>query len=150
MEGEATFVDHFNAANDAVREGVLDGLRAFAFALQAEVMAKITDQGLVDTGALRRSVFVEAKGISQRDEKFADAVAVAKKSSKVHEAESGAKIDTSYQAKVGVCVNYGIYLEMGTVKMAARPYMKPASDTMQVRAEQIVGKFVTAAMRKGA
>lgn len=44
-----------------------------------------------------------------------------------------------YEAYVAVGANYGIYVELGTVKMAAQPYFYPAVDATQAEFDQIVG-----------
>ena len=142
------FHDHFNLAHEAIAAGVKKGLKAVAFALQEEAIEKITDLGLVDTGALRLSVFVEADGVNQRDMQLATALAVAKKGAMP--AMPGKPIDTDVQARVGVCVNYGIYLEMGTVHMPARPFLAPAAYTVNVKAQDLMARFVSAEIRKAA
>ncbi|GEM_PF-1702655 len=156
MSEHVNFVDRFNAANEAIAEGVREGLKAYAFAIQEEAIEKITDENLVDTGALRRSVFVQAHGLDTRAEALAAAMALASglgaKSKRPHgpfqAAAPGKPIEADYQAKVGVCVNYGIYLEMGTVHMAARPFLKPAANTVQAKAKDLIGKYVSEKLRK--
>jgi HK97 gp10 family phage protein len=155
---EIKLVDQFNAANAAVREGVKAGLKAYAFALQSEAMAQLGSHGLhatgpragqrylIDTGAMHRSIYVEADGVDGRDAAIAAALGL---SPAAVPGQKGTPIDTSYQARVGVAVHYGVYHEMGTVTMPARPYMGPAAQALKPQADAIVGRAVTDALRMG-
>lgn len=145
--------DHFNEANDAVREGVKLGLKAFAFAIHEEAIEKIGDYGfhpdgrkyLILTGAMRRSLYVQADGFDGRESALSAALSFSKEASA---AAKGTTIDTAYQAKVGACVVYAIYHEMGTITIPARPFLKPAAATVQAKAGDLVGRFVAAEVRK--
>ena len=41
--------------------------------------------------------------------------------------------------RVGTSVHYAAYVELGTVKMAARPYLRPALETNKAKARLMLG-----------
>ena len=76
----------------------------------------------VDTGALMNSIYTVAKdydGYSQA------AAAAREKNPKVNLVRLPDPAN-DYTAHIGPCVEYGIYQEFGTHKMAAHPFMAPA------------------------
>lgn len=48
---------------------------------------------------------------------------------------------TSLEAEVNVTSDHGIYLEFGTVRMEARPFLQPAADTAFVELEADLAKI---------
>lgn len=55
--------------------------------------------------------------------------------------------DKKITAQIGPGTDYGGYLELGTRHMAARPYMRPASDMHRVDGPQAVRDNVRAAVK---
>ncbi len=155
--------DSFNAANEAVREGMKRAVRAAAFAVQSKAIDNLTEDGTVDTGTLRRSVYVVCDGTDERAAKLAEALALAKspgtkkkpngklQSPKGHPnaapAVPGPPIDTAYQAKTAVAVDYGVYVEFGTVDMAAKPFLKPALEEVGKQFEKMAAAYVAEALK---
>jgi HK97 gp10 family phage protein len=45
-------------------------------------------------------------------------------------------------------VNYALYVEMGTIKMAAQPYMRPAVDNKQKQAMKAAAENINAQMKR--
>lgn len=52
------------------------------------------------------------------------------------------------EARVGTNVDYSIYVEMGTRKMSARPYLKPALHDNQAQINEIMKKVFGDAVRR--
>ena len=56
-----------------------------------------------------------------------------------------------YSGKVGPAMDpYDIFVEMGTRKMAAQPYMRPAADNNRKRVADMLGVAIGEAVRAGA
>ncbi len=122
------------AARQAVVKACLD--------TEAEAKMQATAKDIVDTGALRASIYVDAPGRSNYEFSAARAKAEAAKGSIKHRKSGKAKpkqievfgrirLEQKSGCATGLCgvgVTYGIYNEMGTVRMAARPFMLPARE----------------------
>lgn len=111
--------------------------------LAAERFAKtgITRQGAVDTGLLRNSITHAISG-------QAPAITSYKDDDEVQEGEydgTAPKAEkNSMSVYVGTNVEYAPYVENGTTKMAARPFIKPAvtdhqSDYQKIIEERLKG-----------
>jgi hypothetical protein len=142
-------LDKFDITQKNIREGVANGIEALAFAIQEQAQQNIQDVGAIDTGAMRSSVYTKTRHSDSRDKAIADAVAMGKsstaKSPKGHAvpiAGEGTQIDGDLEAKVGVGVEYGIYVEMGTGSMGARPFLIPAALELGQKADQVIGGYV--------
>lgn len=91
-----------------------------AVALEIESGAK--QAAPVDTGALRSSIYT----VTKKEDGYEKARSVvdginARVATAAHPKPSGKVI-----AHVGPCVEYAAYVELGTSKMSARPYLMPA------------------------
>lgn len=143
-------VDHLNLAEVKIASGLEKAIRALAFGLQAQAQENIRANGTIDTGALFNSVYTETADESGRDSALSAAQSAAaspgKKTGKPHLANPATPVtDVSgqrFRAKVGVCVEYGLYVEMGTVHTGAHPYMAPAVDKIKAKAQSVVEKFI--------
>lgn len=98
-------------------------LRKAAF--EVERLAK--EGAPVDTGALRASIYVALSGESDYAEASADAEA------RMQQKKGGAvlpeiKPGEDLTAIVAVAAAHGIYIEHGTERQAARPFLQPALD----------------------
>ena len=146
--GKVTF-DRFPVANEAAVRAVSKAVRAIAFGVQESAIERIREQDAIDTGAMRNSVYVETDEVNERASKLAAAIA-AGGSPGIHSGKPHHVVPASpngsgleeLQARVGVCVEYGVYVEMGTVKMAARPFMAPAGEEMQKLAQGVAAQFL--------
>ena len=94
-----------------------DRVRAVAF--QVEALAKM--KAPVDTGSLRNSIYT-----SLRDENNPPEVAT----------EVLPNPDSELTAFVGPSVEYGIYQELGTSTMDAKPYLLPALRQVEQQLEE--------------
>lgn len=90
-------------------------------ALKIEQQAKLAAP--VDTGLLRNSIYTVTYGQSGRPQADAAAQAVRKGSNLGPEPAA----DNDLTAIVAVGAEYGIYVELGTVRSPAQPYLLPAA-----------------------
>ena len=111
-------VDRVAAALKTNRDGVI---RIMAFDVESEAKQLAP----VDTSALRNSIYVETSsqsGFSQSDS------AVKAANPKVTTIQHP-KPDEGF-ANVGPSVNYAEYVELGTSRQAAQPYLVPAIESV--------------------
>ena len=57
------------------------------------------------------------------------------------------KVTSDEEAKIGTNVDYAPYLEYGTHKMAAQPYLRPALDSNKARIEKMIGDVIGKALK---
>jgi HK97 gp10 family phage protein len=108
-------------------------LRKLAF----EVEGKAKQLAPYDTTALRNSIYTQTSKGEYSDGKNAGFTGI---ESKVHEKRPDAKTEQlpkpdDNEVFVGPCVEYGIYQEFGTSKMAAQPYLTPAVEAIRAKFE---------------
>jgi HK97 gp10 family phage protein len=89
-------------------------------AFEVEAAAKVLAP--VDTGALKNSIYT----VTSKSDGFSAAMGAADELRPGSVAGPIPEDPERGQAFVGPCVNYGIYVELGTHKMAAQPYLYPA------------------------
>ena len=89
----------------------------------------------VDTGLLRNSITYALGGESPAVSVYYD-----NKMEKVGEYEGSAPDDEEHEVTVyiGTNVHYAPYNELGTVKMTARPFLRPAMENNKREIEQIL------------
>lgn len=103
-----------------------------AFDVEAGAKQNITAVGAVDTGALHASVYTSTRRSSSYRTNTSDAFLL----------NPDATIDAEIQAPdrfnavVGVPMDYAAFVELGTVKMGARPYLLPAVERVRAKAAQ--------------
>lgn len=97
-------------------------LKAFAF----EIEGAAKQMAPVDTGAMRASIYTVTKDSDGYDSARADSQGLnASVATGQHPKPSGNVV-----ANVGPCVAYAGYVELGTSRMSARPYLVPAVEQM--------------------
>ena len=118
-------LDRIVAKTGAIRE---DAVREAAFAVEAKAKAnfnKYTPRP-VDTGTLRNSIYTTFENMPELDQ---NPRSLKKKRNvdishidrtPLPKPRNGRHEDVAF---IGPSVNYGIYVEFGTTKMAARPYL---------------------------
>lgn len=150
--------DKFKVADKAVAKGLSQALAALGFAIQDRAVDNIQQIEAIDTGAMRASVYVDTDGVPGRESAVAAAIReganVGQHSGKPHLetviAEEGTKVDGPNEVKVGVCVNYGIYVEMGVegafgidgLNFQPRPYLSPAAEEVRGEADVVTRRFI--------
>lgn len=90
------------------------------FAFKVEGYAKMNAK--VATGAMKNSIYTVADGYNG----YASAAAQARSKNSEIETVPIPTPATKDIAHVGPCVDYGVFVEFGTSKMAAQPYLIPA------------------------
>lgn len=101
-----------------------------AFDVEAGAKLNITSQGAVDTGALHASVYASTRRASSYRGNTGDAFLRNPDAAIADEIQSRDR----FEAIVGVPMDYAAFVELGTVKMAARPYLLPAVEAVRTKA----------------
>ena len=119
MAVEIKGLDSLMRKLDRMGGNVLDALEKATKQTALAAQADARDNAPVDTGNLKQSISTE------------------------HERSAEAATSTVYTN-----VEYGLYQEMGTVNMAAHPYMMPALNANKSTFEQLARKELETAIRK--
>ena len=98
------------------------------FAFEVEQVAKTLAP--YDTGALSNSIATVTRSENGND---AAAAAAQDKNPNVELVTIPVPSEPYIFAHVGPCVNYGIYQELGTSRMAAQPYLLPGTEQVRAR-----------------
>jgi len=122
---------YYAAVEKAMRKACLD--------IEAAAKRNVRDQGAIDTGALRASIYTDTRGVNGHASAESRARAEAGKGSRNlrrRKSKGPAKrFDMLPEVKAGamegvvaVGAEYGLNVEAGTVHMPPRPYFDPAVD----------------------
>lgn len=104
----------------AIEKAVSQSIRKAAFDCEGRAKANAP----VQTGFLKSSIYVETHDSSDYDAS-AEPPGDAEMLPEIPRAEN------DHTAYVAVGASYGIYVEMGTVHMAAQPYLTPAMEAVR-------------------
>jgi HK97 gp10 family phage protein len=110
-------LDQIAAQLDMNRKKILDAL-----ALEVEGAAKINAP--VALGALRNSIYTD----NGKESGYSQAASAAKGANPSADTEAAPSPDDKHVI-VCACVNYAAYVELGTSKMGAQPYLVPALES---------------------
>lgn len=97
------------------------------FAFQAEGLMK--QLAVKDTSAMANSVYT----VTKDDDGYSQAAGDAHAKRPNVETEPHPKPEGNIIARVGPCVNYAGYVEFGTSKMAAQPFVGPSIESLADR-----------------
>lgn len=111
--------NHFKKIADALHGAAVQVVKKTAFDIQASAASKAP----VDTGFLRNSIYTVTSDSSSY-------TGGANALPEIPHAENGV---TAY---VAVGANYGLFVEMGTTRMPARPYFYPAVEAARAPFDQ--------------
>ena len=149
--------DLFGLIGDAVAQAVTDTVTEAAFAIEQRAKYGIVTQNAVDTGALMNSVYTQTAMHDGRDSAISDASAAAltngRHSGAPHPKPFSEEVATEevkgegMTAKVGVAAEYGFYIEEGTPRTTARPFLRPAAETVRGLIKEMARKRVAAALK---
>lgn len=120
--------DHFPQISTALHTALSQVIRKVAFDIQANAQVGAP----VDTGFLKNSIYVVTSDSSDYGQ---GASSPPKDASLLPEV---AHPDDDLTAIIAVGANYGIYVEMGTVRMAPQPYLAPAAEKARRGFEQAI------------
>ena len=90
--------------------------------LAFDIEDKAKQNAPVDTSAMRNSIYT----VTQKEDGYAAASAAAKQANPKVETQPHPTPTGKIIANVGPCVEYSEYVEFGTSRMAAQPYLTPA------------------------
>lgn len=96
-----------------------EAIASVAFSIERKAKMKAP----VDTGALRASIYTR---VGTRKDGFQQAAAAAKSREPNAELHELPQPENNQTAHVGPSTNYGIWVEYGTHRMAAQPFLTPA------------------------
>ena len=113
-----------NLKTREVNSRVAEALRQTLRDVVVEVARDAIHESPVDTGNNRRSIFFGATGFPHKQASPAGR----KEKDTWTGADESVLDESKFQAVVYSTSGYGGFLETGTSKMSARPYMKPAAD----------------------
>ncbi|MGH2519755.1 MAG: hypothetical protein ACRDF8_08130 [Chloroflexota bacterium] len=113
--------NHLPALAAELHHQVGQVVRKTAFDIQRDAMGLAA----VDTGAMKNAVYVETSGDSSYGEAASAAEGMNPEGTVLSEVQSP---PDDLTAIVAEAMSYGAYQEMGTVRMAAHPYMTPAAE----------------------
>lgn len=116
-----TIKDNTDEFLSAFEKALENGLTAIGMTAEGHAKRKITDYPAVDTGRLRNSITFAISGEKANTTTYTDS----KKG--VYNYSGTAPDDKEKAVYVGTNVEYGSFVELGTSKMTARPFLKPAA-----------------------
>ncbi len=138
MEKNIEYRDNTNKILELFKSAKTRGLEAIGLAAEGNAKRWLTYQEAVDTGRLRNSItyalagkeahiktYKAKKGGKGRETYHYDGVAEGEKGSAVY---------------IGTNVEYAPYVELGTVNMDPRPFLRPAAEEHAEQYERLMRK----------
>ena len=107
----------------ATQEAITTALEAVGVQAQGNATAEITAVGAIETGRLKNSITFAVSGQSGSTHNYSDDEG--NRFSDTIGGTGDAKENTVY---LGTNVEYAPYVELGTYKMRARPFIRPAME----------------------
>ena len=115
------FTDNSGKVLASLERAERNGLVAIGMTAERYAKHTITDYSAVDTGRLRNSITYAISGEEAAVDSYSDNVG------NNYQYEGKAPDDTKKAVYIGTNVEYGPYVELGTSRMAARPFLRPAA-----------------------
>ena len=116
-----TFKDNTDEVLSALEKAIENGLTAIGMTAEGHAKRKITSYPAVDTGRLRNSITFALSGEKANTPTYTD------NKNGVYNYSGTAPDDKEKAVYVGTNVEYGSFVDLGTSKMAPRPFLKPAA-----------------------
>lgn len=113
--------DNTKEVLSALDKAIERGLEAIGLTAEGHAKRKITSYPAVDTGRLRNSITFAISGEKANTTTYTD------NNKGVYNYSGTAPDDKEKAVYIGTNVEYGKHVELGTSKMAARPFLKPAA-----------------------
>ena len=98
--------------------------RRIAFEIESEAKQRVSENKSVITGAMMNSIYT----VTQDENGYGAASGVAKTMNPDAETAPHPTPSGNIIANVGPCVDYAEYVEMGTSRAVAKPYLTPAAE----------------------
>lgn len=117
---------------EQTEEAIITALQTVGVQAQAHATAEITSQGAVDTGRLRASITYAVSGDSTRQHTYSDDIG-----NSYSENINDAGDEKEHTLYLGTNVHYSAFVENGTQKMPARPFIRPAVENHLSEYQQI-------------
>lgn len=127
-----TIKDHTPEFLSAFEKALENGLTAIGMTAEGHAKRKITDYPAVDTGRLRNSITYALSGEKPPKSYYYD------NSGNAYLNEGAAPKDKEKAVYIGTNVEYASHVELGTSKMGARPFLKPAATEHKEEYEKIM------------
>lgn len=122
MASKITIRDNTEEVVSALNKAIHNGLTAVGMTAEKHAKKAIKEQGAIDTGTLLNSITYVIAGYQPHVESYSGNKGGGHGS---YSGTMGGKKDSAVY--IGTNVEYAPYVELGTSKMAARPYLKPAA-----------------------
>lgn len=106
-----------------LRQQASAAVRKAAFDIEANAKQSVP----VDTGALKNSIYT----VTDQGSTYGQAVGSASSANPHGHPVAEAPKPAGISAVVAVGMEYGVYVELGTRKMAARPFLGPAAEVVK-------------------
>lgn len=116
-----TIKDNTDEFLSAFEKALENGLTAIGMTAEGHAKRKITSYPAVDTGRLRNSITFAISGEKANTTTYTD------NNKGVYNYSGTAPDDKEKAVYIGTNVEYGKHVELGTSKMEARPFLKPAA-----------------------
>jgi HK97 gp10 family phage protein len=129
---EFTLKSNKDLLKDQTEDAIITALQACGVQAQAHATAEITAQGAVDTGRLRASITYAVSGDPARQHSYSD-----DQGNGYTQTIEGAGESTDHTLYLGTNVVYASFVENGTQKMPARPFIRPAIENFLSEYQQI-------------
>lgn len=129
---EFTVTSNKDLIKEQTEDAIITALQSCGVQAQAHATAEITAQGAVDTGRLRASITYAVSGDSARQHSYSDNLG-----NGYTQSVEGAGDRKDQIMYLGTNVEYAPYVEQGTQKMPARPFIRPALENYLSEYEQI-------------
>lgn len=122
------FRDNTDEILKALEEAARRGLEAIGLAAEGHAKKALTDQKAVDTGRLRNSVTYAMAGELPHVKQYRGYKrAQGEEKRAIYEYKQPAPGDKDDGVYIGTNVEYGAFVELGTSKSPARPFLRPAA-----------------------
>lgn len=140
---------------EVVRKALVQSIRILAVEVQARAKQNVTNVDAVDTGNMRASIYTRFHDADSRPNRLQTSgrfySAKQRKWIVVDETKLGEPIpppSDRFTAHVGVAAEYGMYVEFGTVRMGARPYLAPAAESVKPEVAPLTQRKIREALAK--
>lgn len=129
---EFTFTSNKGIIQEFTEKEIITALQACGVQAEGYAITEITTQGAIDTGRLKNSITHAVSGDSAHQHAYDDDIG---NSFSENIQDAGDRKDLTLY--LGTNVHYAPYVEMGTQKMSARPFIRPAIENHLSDYEQI-------------